>query len=139
MKNKMLIGVVLILLVVVVLFFSLINNSYPKKEVNEDLIKKYSALVALDDNELNVLTGKSLAEKAIIKREEININGKKLKYMGNDFFCVEKKAKELLYKSYAPPKGAVGGWSYTYVIDCDNYYWIYINADSGPEFYGPYP
>ena len=55
-----------------------------------------------------------------------------------NFYCGDKKAKFEKYYSFTVGGYNVGGWDNIYIVDCENYYFIYEFGDDGSHLFGPF-
>ncbi|MSS74917.1 hypothetical protein EXS73_01750 [Candidatus Pacearchaeota archaeon] len=57
---------------------------------------------------------------------------------GNKLCQSGKQATKVLYEQSIAPRGYVGGWGATYVLDCQTEYYMYYQGDAGFHLYGPF-
>jgi hypothetical protein len=94
-----------------------------KRIINQELEERYPALTQQYQEKI-------IAEKdpqTLIEKGE-----------GNNLCQSGKQAVKLLYESRTAPRGYVGGWGATYILDCQTEYYIYYRGDAGFDLYGPF-
>lgn len=67
--------------------------------------------------------------------KSITINGKTISHDTQEqtFLCNNKVVKPITYSSDKGRLGEDGGWGSTYIIDCEDSYWIYSSTDANPS------
>lgn len=139
-KSLKIVGIATVILSIIVIlgilyFASRNNNLLNDAELVEkyDMLKDYkfrnSSVVAdnVNSSKLFELTDGKLMEKtgSAIKDDD-------------GFYCGDKKAEQIHYKSYSPGRHVDGGFYSIYVLDCEDIYWIAWFGDSGRTIYGPF-
>lgn len=71
-----------------------------------------------------------------------NENGTGLSVVGKEYLYCDQLGKNATVKeiSHHNVPFLDGAWSYHYVVECENTYWIYRAGDAGPwqDFWGPF-
>ncbi len=123
MKKGWIIGIVILIVVLVAIVFLVIFGN----KDNPGLINQYPVL----DTDLSS-TENALRGQELLQNGSISIYGKILSYdkTSKKFYCNGREADLISYKS--SNSGQIGGWGSVSVVDCEDYYWVYIHSDAIP-------
>ena len=132
-KTYLILGIAILLIIVIAATLFITFRHY----VNPILINKYPALSQ------NAYLGRAVSVQGRtidpFQNGTLTVNGNELTRGDSfdSFYCNGKKRKLITYESINT--GQIGGWGRLYVIDCDDYYWIYGSGDANPSaVYGPF-